>query len=33
MYRVIRLIGADSNYLLSPFSRNDTVQGEATVLP
>ena len=33
MYRVIRLIGADANYLLSPFSRNDTVQGQATTFP
>jgi len=29
-YRVIRIIGPTSNYLFSPFSRNDTVLGVAT---
>jgi hypothetical protein len=33
MYRVIRLVGADANFLLSPFGRNDGVQGQATQLP
>ena len=29
-YRIIRIIGPTSNYLFSPFARNDSVLGTAT---
>jgi hypothetical protein len=32
-YRIIRVIGADANYMLNPFARNTSVQGDATQLP
>ena len=32
-YRIIRVVGASANYMLSPFVRNDRVLGQTPTLP